>query len=203
MEDLQAKLCAYIEGELSPADRAQLEQFLATDPQTRALVDELMQMRQTLRTLPRESAPLDLGDSLTAHVERAALFADESAPDASHPRRSYRWPQRLAVAAIVLLATGLGAVVYFVALPPGSTQPPSVASLQTQPQPEPEVEPTPLAAVTPKEKSVADADTPNFPAASLRYRAENFSAPAPSTLPCTAPSTQPTTVPATQPATQP
>ena len=37
-EQIEAKLCAYVDGELDAAGRAEIEQHLAANPQHRALV---------------------------------------------------------------------------------------------------------------------------------------------------------------------
>src|SRR5580704_15434814 len=75
-EATEAKLCAYLEGELAPADRAEIEQYLNNYPQHRQLLTELAATRQVLRNLPRESAPSDVAEAFKGHMERAMLLDD-------------------------------------------------------------------------------------------------------------------------------
>lgn len=122
-EHTEAKLAAYVDGTLDPAERAQIEQYLAANPEHRRLIEELTAQRDVLRALPRERAPADVYDSIQAQLERSILLDDTgqaSAPSLHHRRR----PPMLALAAMVLLTFGLGAVLYF-ALPtsrPGGTE---------------------------------------------------------------------------------
>ena len=53
-EQIEAKLCAYVDGELDAAGRAEIEAHLAANPQHRELLTELMAQRELLRELPRE-----------------------------------------------------------------------------------------------------------------------------------------------------
>ena len=134
-ENIEAKLCAYIDGELDEAGRAEIEKHLASNPQHRKLLDELTTTHQLLVELPRAGAPPEILESMQSQLERSVLLSESGAEAASAALRVSRWPQYSAAAAIVLLAVGLGAVVYFV-LPDGSHQaqfsvaePPPVASV--------------------------------------------------------------------------
>ena len=68
-----------------------------------------------LKDLPRAKVPGDLNEGLTGQLERSVLLnpSNEESGDALRIRR---WPQFTAVAAVLLLATGLAFVVYY-ALP--------------------------------------------------------------------------------------
>lgn len=50
-------LSAYLDGQLSPFDSARLESRLASDPQLRAVMDDLRASRGLLRKLPQRRAP--------------------------------------------------------------------------------------------------------------------------------------------------
>ena len=67
-ENIEAKLAAYVDGELDAADRAEIEQHLAANPQHRKLIEELREARQCLRELPREQAPPEIAEMLTPGV---------------------------------------------------------------------------------------------------------------------------------------
>lgn len=114
-ENIEAKLAEYIEGTLDEAGRAEIERHLAANPEHRRLMTDLAETRNILRNLPRQSAPEDLTDILQGQLERAVLLDDGF--DGGASLRIRRWPQVIAVAAILLLAVGLGVVVY-VTLPP-------------------------------------------------------------------------------------
>src|SRR3954467_5849937 len=117
-ENIEARLCAYVDGELDAAGRAEIEQHLKTNPQHQKLMQELTRTRDLLRSLPRERAPADITEALQGQLERSVLL-DDSDMDRAGDMRIHinRWPQFLAVAAILLLAVGLAAVVYFVIAP--------------------------------------------------------------------------------------
>src|SRR5690349_14719565 len=112
-ENIEARLCDYIEGELDAAGRAEIEQHLANNAEHRALIAELARQRVMVRALPRERAPQDVGESIEGQLEREALLGRAlDAPVADEPVVRIRpWPRVWAVAATLLLTAGLGAVV--------------------------------------------------------------------------------------------
>ena len=119
-EDIEAKLCAYVDGELDEAGRGEIERHLTANPQHRKLIAELIEQRDLLRALPRARAPLDVAETLNAQLERAALLNEED-DWRDQPIRLSRWPQVRAAAAVLLLVFGLAAVVYYVVPSPNRT----------------------------------------------------------------------------------
>src|SRR4051812_25764016 len=117
-ENIEAKLCAYVDGELDAAGRAEIEAHLAANPQHRQLLEELTRQRELLRDLPREKAPDDLSESLQAQLERSVLLGSQQSAVAG---KISHWPQFMALAAVLVLAIGLAAVIYMV-LPDQSKQ---------------------------------------------------------------------------------
>jgi protein involved in polysaccharide export with SLBB domain len=117
-EQIEAKLCAYLEGELDESGRAEIEKHLQQNPAHRKLLAEVGKTRDLLRALPRESAPPDICEAFQGQLERSVLLADLDDGAGSSTLKINRWPQYLAVAAVVMLAAGLGLVVYF-GLPSG------------------------------------------------------------------------------------
>ncbi len=113
-ENIEAKLAAYVEGELDALERAELEKHLAGNVQHQALLEELKKMRFVLRDLPRESAPAEISERVQQQIERSLLL-DDAASDRGTVRLN-RWPSLLVAASIGILAVGLGVVVYM-ALP--------------------------------------------------------------------------------------
>jgi negative regulator of sigma E activity len=69
-------LSAYLDGELSPAERAQVESQLAADPEARQLLDELRVLSSEVRSLPRYAA----GSEFSQRVVQAALAAGAVLP---------------------------------------------------------------------------------------------------------------------------
>jgi len=76
-EESEAKLLAYIDGELDEAGRAEIERHLESNPNHRRLLDELKVGRDLLRWVPRETAPPELMESFQSQLERAVLLEEE------------------------------------------------------------------------------------------------------------------------------
>jgi hypothetical protein len=128
-ENIEAKLCAFVDGELDEAGRAEIEQHLVANPQHRQLMQELMKQRALLRELPRVKAPEDLLESVQNQMERSVLLdADTSGRGVAG--RISRWPQFFAAAAVLVLAAGLVAVIVFVL--PNHNRPPQDYAILTR-----------------------------------------------------------------------
>ena len=109
-ENIEARLCAYIDGELEPSERAQLEKTLRANPDHARLMADLVCLRGWVGQMPRTPAPADLAETVQAHMERGMLLGSGSVEGA--PVRLNYWP-RLIAAAILLLASGLIGVIYW------------------------------------------------------------------------------------------
>ncbi len=121
-ENIEARLCAFLEGDLDEQGRAEIEKHLDTHPAHRALLEELNRTKVMLLSLPRESAPADLAETLQGHLERSVLLDGVGTDHLETTLKINRWPQLMSVAAVVLLALGLGVLVYVV-LPQHSSAP--------------------------------------------------------------------------------
>jgi anti-sigma factor RsiW len=64
-------LSAYVDDELTPAERQAVEQRLRTDAGARKLVDELRELSGVIRALPRQATPPRLRDQVLAEVDAA------------------------------------------------------------------------------------------------------------------------------------
>lgn len=127
-ENIEAKLAAYVDGELDPLGRAEIEQYLKSNPQHRALIDELRSAKSYLQELPRARAPMEVAEMISQQLERAALLGDvEIGADSSGAGHFSRWPQVRAIAAILLLTFGLAGVLYYVLPSPKPMSPEHVA----------------------------------------------------------------------------
>src|ERR1035437_4217130 len=103
-EELEARIAAYIDGQLPAPEAARLEVFLAnTDPQLAEQIIGMLSDRHRLRTLPRPAAPSDLAVHVMEQVERATLLNDVE--HFSHPPRPW-WHSRAAIAAGFILLIG-------------------------------------------------------------------------------------------------
>src|SRR5687767_11529705 len=112
-EQIEAKLCAYLEGELDEAGRAEIEKHLQANPAHRKLLEEVSRTRDLLRGLPREPAPPDICETFQGQLERSVLLDDAPDRASESVMRIGHWRQYMAVAAILILAVGLGLVIYF------------------------------------------------------------------------------------------
>src|SRR2546428_682103 len=137
-EQIEAKLCAYLEGELDEQGRAEIEKHLQANPAHRKLLAEVAGTRDLLRALPRESAPGDLCETLQCHLERSVLLGDTADARAETSMRIRRWRPILAMAAMVALAVGLGLVIYFGL--PSTAQRGAAYSVRNGPRPTPSTE---------------------------------------------------------------
>jgi len=105
-------LSAYVDGELTAAERSQVEARLRNDPAAAALVEELRSLSSTIKSLPRETLGRDLRAGVLAEVEQARADLERHGP-ATLPmepvdrwqgiRRALVW-SALAIAATVVVA---------------------------------------------------------------------------------------------------
>lgn len=126
----QDLLLGYLEGDLDEARRAQVEQMLAEDPQLASLMSGLAGDRATLRGMPAEQVPGDLGFDLVQGLERRMLLdAPEVQPagpipiqrghDLAPPTGGVRWGRVVGLTGMAAaLAMAAGLVVYFDAFNP-------------------------------------------------------------------------------------
>jgi hypothetical protein len=113
-EQIEARLCEYVEGTLTDDQRAEIEKHLASNPQHRKLIGELLKTRDLVRQLPRATAPPDVSETLQGQLERSVLLG--TMPDeleGSRLRIGF-WSRMRAIAAVLLLAAGLGAAGFYV-----------------------------------------------------------------------------------------
>lgn len=120
-ENLEALLCAFIDDELSAEQRQIIEQHLAANPRDLKLMAELARTRQLLRDLPRQTAPPDLAEALQVQLERRSLLdGDEFV---GRPVRMTIMPRVWSIAALVVVAVGMGIVIHSVLPPTGRFAP--------------------------------------------------------------------------------
>jgi anti-sigma factor RsiW len=115
-EPREELISAYVDGELSPEERAQVEKWLADIPELRQLHDELRAVKSSLQSLPRHKLDHDLGETVLRRAERTVLAGSSEVSVAgrvgpagpleawwSHNTwRRWAWPA-VAIAAALLL----------------------------------------------------------------------------------------------------
>lgn len=111
-EDIEAKLAAYVDGELDPSDRAEIEKHLIANPQHRQLLEELMKQKDLVRALPRAAAPADFAEAFNSQLERAVLLGDVDGASTTTPMRIGYFSQLRAIAALLFLTVGLALLIY-------------------------------------------------------------------------------------------
>ncbi len=102
---------SYIEGDLSPDEKAQFEDVLDQDPDLRKLVAHIRADRARLRDLPAEDPPHELAERINLQLERDMLL-DAPPPDLNpvSPAGRFRIGRTIAyasLAAMILMSTAL------------------------------------------------------------------------------------------------
>jgi Putative zinc-finger len=120
--DIRQALGVYVLGAIDPAERAQVDEHLATCPGCREELASLAGLPAMLRKVPmveaeRLAAP-DAESDLSVAPSQEML--DSLVARTAHVRRMHRWRGVLATAAAVIVALGGGAAVA-TALQPGSS----------------------------------------------------------------------------------
>ncbi len=104
-EDMHSRLSALLDGEL-PDDRArQVGDAVEHDQMLRGELKALQATRSLLQRLPRQVAPGGLADAILKEAEHRCLLTPASSAGAS-------WVRRVTAAAILLMACGLGTLLY-------------------------------------------------------------------------------------------
>lgn len=73
LEFSEELLSAYLDGEVSPGEREQVQQLLQNQPEIQAQLDQLIVVRDQLRALPRQKAPDDFVSSILDRVELSQI----------------------------------------------------------------------------------------------------------------------------------
>jgi len=108
-EKLGVELSAYLDGELGDRDAERIEETLRGSAELRAELESMRSMREALRSLPRASAPAGMADRVLLRAERATLL--DGRPVDAAGRTGGGWVGRLAAAAVILIAVGVGLTV--------------------------------------------------------------------------------------------
>jgi anti-sigma factor RsiW len=122
-------LSAYLDGELTDAERAEVDAQLASSADWRAELAEVRAARDALRGLPMREAPAGFWDAVHAHV----VADDETdADDVVVPITAARSQRRRRRAWIAASAAAVAAVVAIVVVPHRSQVSPNVTAVVAQ-----------------------------------------------------------------------
>ena len=153
-DELTAQLSAYLDDALDPVERRAVESQLSASPEARAVLEELRGVKTLVAGMPRASAPDDLVEALSEHIERQALLGDAEPLHVPVERRPWQLGKLLATAAVFAIVCTAGFIV-MMQLPSSDAPITTVALVQPEKaQPEPpesratsvtRVEPPPVA----------------------------------------------------------
>ena len=111
-------LCSFIDGELSPRQKTEVQRLVARDPEVAQRLRQLQNCRNLVSVLPQAEAPDELLEQVKLSLERRTLLGDRPA---SSGGRAGTWHLRLrrltAAAAMIALVGVLGVVVYQIVAP--------------------------------------------------------------------------------------
>jgi putative zinc finger protein len=145
-QTIEARLCAYIEGDLSDAERDAIERHLDAHPQHRVMIRDLTALRRCVGQLPRLPAPADLGEGLQGQIERSMLLGQDEPPQDQWRKHVRRILPRAALAAVLLMTFALSVVI--LQLLRAASKPAPIATI-TEPLDLPPAPDQPIVAPTP------------------------------------------------------
>ncbi len=118
-ERIRQQLSGYLDGELSEANRREVQRAVEADAELAKELRQLQKVRELVGRLPREQASEDFVSNVLAQAERRDLIgptAETRAP------RSTLWVRWLASAAVLLIAVGIVSVIAVVLSKPASPE---------------------------------------------------------------------------------
>ena len=107
-EYLEMQLSAYLDGELTPQEQAEVEAWLATDPEARRLLAELRATVDAVQLLPRARASEELLGNLRTRMERRALLDTPGPAEVVTRTPALSWGRWVAAAAVIALTVTAG-----------------------------------------------------------------------------------------------
>ena len=122
--NLDELLCSFIDGELSPRQRTEVQRMATHDSQVARRLQQLQNCRSLFCSLPMDKAPNDLLEQIKVSLERHSLLREQPVV---RKRSIGAWHlafRRLVAAAAVIVLMGvLGVVVYQIVAPvrPGAS----------------------------------------------------------------------------------
>jgi hypothetical protein len=148
---LDELLSSFMDGELSPRQRTEVQRMAAHDPAVARRLQQLENCRAVFCSLPPAEAPGDLLEQVREALERKTLLQEQPVSTRHVAGGVYLIFRKLvAAAAMIALLAVLGAVVYQIMSPvpgPQSLPPLAVDSIPPQPVPDETGGPAPVVVV--------------------------------------------------------
>ncbi len=107
-EYLEMQLSAYLDGELTPQEQAEVEAWLAADPEARRLLAQLRATVDAVQSLPRAHASEELLGNLRTRLERKALLDTPGPVEVITRTPALSWGKWVAAAAVIALTVTAG-----------------------------------------------------------------------------------------------
>lgn len=150
--NLDELLCSFMDGELSPRQRTEVQRMAARDPLVARRLRQLQNCRTLFAALPQAEAPADMIEQIKLSLERRLLLPEQPvAPRRSSGALHLVFRKFVAAAALIALLGVLGVVVYQIVAPvPGPPAPPFATGTSRPPRVGP-------GRTTPPPTAVADA----------------------------------------------
>jgi anti-sigma factor RsiW len=121
-------LSGYLDGELTAAERIDVEAQLADSPELRTELEEVRMARDVVRALPQREAPAGFWDAVLAEVGAADVDADADAVVVPIESRRRRVPVGWLAGAAAVAA----AIIALVVVPGRTSVRPNVTAVATQ-----------------------------------------------------------------------
>jgi len=132
--DIEELLNGFIDGELTPREKTEVDRLIAHDEQIARQLAELQKCRMLVGSLPRAEAPAGMVEQIKTSLQKRTVVAEQPVRfDERVGARHLFFRKVIAAAAMIGLVAVLGAVVYTIVAPETDTEKPIVA--QDFPQP--------------------------------------------------------------------
>lgn len=125
-QDIEELLNSFIDGELTSAQRAEVEALIAGDEQIARRLHDLQKCKILMEALPRAEAPAGTLERIQASLQEGSLLGRRIRPSDARRERSRLVARRvLAVAAVVAVMAALPIVIYTISTREAGPQPPT------------------------------------------------------------------------------
>jgi hypothetical protein len=108
---------SFVDGELSPRQRTEVKRLAAHDQDVAGRIRQIENVRNLLRSLPREDPPDEIADNVRRLLERQSLLGDRDLSVSDRPRRYLILSKLRAVAAVLLLMGALVVLIHNIVSP--------------------------------------------------------------------------------------
>ncbi len=110
-------LNSFVDGELSPRQRTEVKRLAVHDESIAGRIRQIENVRNLLRSLPREDPPEDIADNLRLLLERQSLLGERDPHTSDRRRRYLIFSKVRAVAAVLILMSALVVLIHNIVAP--------------------------------------------------------------------------------------